>query len=272
MNPPPPSGYENNSLVNRNLFSPLSESNNNCLPTSIHRNNISFNDHDSDFDNISLPYSKSSNNNFEDTDLLPHFDYKDHSLVNTSFFSPLSESNNNCLPISIQGNNGDDTLVDDIMMYIMQYKLRQNNDERLDSVSLLDRLFEKMHQIRAEKYLLDILDSGHQTNVWQVISQRNKFGIAFSTAKTAINIALEMNCDNELVKLLKNFISIKQNSHNKDDISEEKENGENDDNGDSIITLQKNLIDQTNDSHVTKIRSAPNKKRIKSAIEMSKKI
>ncbi|CAG8716762.1 23267_t:CDS:2 [Gigaspora rosea] len=90
MNPLPPSGYEDNSQVNRSLFLPLTESNNNCLPTYIHGNNTSFNDHNGDFDNISLLYSKSSN----------------------VFFSPLSESNNNCLPISIQENNGDDILVD----------------------------------------------------------------------------------------------------------------------------------------------------------------
>ncbi|RIA91753.1 hypothetical protein C1645_821587 [Glomus cerebriforme] len=45
---------------------------------------------------------------------------------------------------------------------------------------------------------------------------QNRFGIAFSTAKTAINIALETGSDNKLVKLLKDFISIKQRNHDND--------------------------------------------------------
>ncbi|CAG8624074.1 11694_t:CDS:2 [Dentiscutata erythropus] len=106
MNSPPPSGYENNSLVNTSLFLPLSESNNNCLQTSIH-GNTSY-DHNSDYDNIS--YSKSSNDNFEDTNLSPPSGYvEENKLVNTRLFSPLSESNNNCLPISIHGNNENNT-------------------------------------------------------------------------------------------------------------------------------------------------------------------
>uniref|UniRef100_U9T129 Uncharacterized protein n=1 Tax=Rhizophagus irregularis (strain DAOM 181602 / DAOM 197198 / MUCL 43194) TaxID=747089 RepID=U9T129_RHIID len=48
--------------------------------------------------------------------------------------------------------------------------------------------------------------------IQQIISKRNKFGIAFLTAKTAINIALKTGCDNELVKLLRKFILTKQKS------------------------------------------------------------
>ncbi|CAG8596174.1 3366_t:CDS:1, partial [Funneliformis caledonium] len=51
--------------------------------------------------------------------------------------------------------------------------------------------------------------SYHKENAQQVISQRNQFGVAFSTAKTAINIALKTGSDNELVKLLKDFILTK---------------------------------------------------------------
>jgi hypothetical protein len=39
--------------------------------------------------------------------------------------------------------------------------------------------------------------------------KRNKFGVAFSIMKTAINIALETESNSELVKLLKDFISTK---------------------------------------------------------------
>ncbi|CAG8809604.1 1023_t:CDS:1, partial [Dentiscutata erythropus] len=40
------------------------------------------------------------------------------------------------------------------------------------------------------------------------------FGVAFSTAKTTINIALKTKSDDELVQLLKNFISTKRNIDN----------------------------------------------------------
>ncbi|RIB06137.1 hypothetical protein C2G38_2047034 [Gigaspora rosea] len=61
-------------------------------------------------------------------------------------------------------------------------------------------------------------------------------------------------------------LEMKQNSRSKDN-SEEVQSADND----GIIALQQNLINETNDPHVTKIRGAPNKQRIKSAIEVSKK-
>jgi len=42
-------------------------------------------------------------------------------------------------------------------------------------------------------------------------------------------------------------------------------------NGSNITSLQKDLIEQISNPNVTKIRGAPSKKRIKSAIETSKK-
>ena len=39
----------------------------------------------------------------------------------------------------------------------------------------------------------------------------------------------------------------------------------------NVVALQQHLIDQTTNPHVTKIRGAPCKKRIKSAIELSEK-
>ncbi|PKY44770.1 hypothetical protein RhiirA4_459168 [Rhizophagus irregularis] len=68
--------------------------------------------------------------------------------------------------------------------------------------------------------------------IQQIIPKRNKFGVAFSTAKTAINIALETGCDNELVKLLRDFISTKQRSRNVVDLKNnmEVENIEHDEN------------------------------------------
>jgi hypothetical protein len=112
----------------------------------------------------------------------------------------------------------------------------------------------------------------NKENVQRIIPQRNRFGIAFSTAKTAINIALETRSNNELVKLLKDFILTKQRGRNGSDSENnvDMENSEHNEN-DDVIPLQQQLIDQTTDPHVTRIRGAPCKKRIKSAIEMSGK-
>ncbi|PKK55351.1 hypothetical protein RhiirC2_802628 [Rhizophagus irregularis] len=99
----------------------------------------------------------------------------------------------------------------------------------------------------------------NKENVQHIIPQRNRFEIAFSMAKTAINIALETRSDNELGQNgsdSENNVDMKNSEHN-----------ENDD----VIPLQQQLIDQTTDSHVTRIRGALCKKRIKSAIEISGK-
>ncbi|PKY34795.1 hypothetical protein RhiirB3_499955 [Rhizophagus irregularis] len=115
--------------------------------------------------------------------------------------------------------------------------------------------------------------SGFYNNeiIQQIIPKRNKFGVAFSTAKTAINIALETGCDNELVKLLRDFISTKQRSRNAVDLENnmEVENIEYDENQNNILLLQQQLIDITADPYyVTKIQGAPCKKRMKSSIEV----
>ncbi|GET58117.1 hypothetical protein GLOIN_2v1785592 [Rhizophagus irregularis DAOM 181602=DAOM 197198] len=41
------------------------------------------------------------------------------------------------------------------------------------------------------------------------ISEGNRFEVAFSTAKTAINVALKIKTDEELIKILKDFIAAK---------------------------------------------------------------
>jgi hypothetical protein len=46
---------------------------------------------------------------------------------------------------------------------------------------------------------------------------------------------------------------------------------ESNENNDNIIPLQQHLINQTTDPNVTKIRGAPCKKRLKSAMEVSKR-
>src|SRR4051795_7331941 len=45
---------------------------------------------------------------------------------------------------------------------------------------------------------------------------------------------------------------------------------ENNENDNEIVLLQQHLITQTTDPHVTKIRGAPSKKRMKSAMEIQK--
>ncbi|RGB39285.1 hypothetical protein C1646_664776 [Rhizophagus diaphanus] len=95
--------------------------------------------------------------------------------------------------------------------------------------------------------LRHIQQSGYSENVQQIVPQRNRFGVAFSTAKTAINIALETKNDNELVQLLKNFISSKKNRNSS------VRNNENSQNSHKIVPLQQCLIDKVMDPHVTKI-------------------
>ncbi|CAB4423844.1 unnamed protein product [Rhizophagus irregularis] len=55
-----------------------------------------------------------------------------------------------------------------------------------------------------------IQGSDNNEVIRQNTNQRNRFGIAFSTAKTAVNIALETNSDHELIQLLKDFIEAKR--------------------------------------------------------------
>ncbi|KAF0534776.1 protein far1-related sequence 5-like [Gigaspora margarita] len=50
----------------------------------------------------------------------------------------------------------------------------------------------------------------HHDVICYATSLRNRFGIAFSVSKTAINIALETNSDEELIRMLKNFIIVKR--------------------------------------------------------------
>ncbi|RIA86918.1 hypothetical protein C1645_828565 [Glomus cerebriforme] len=73
---------------------------------------------------------------------------------------------------------------------------------------------------------------------------------------STINIALETGSDNELVKLLKDFISIKQRNHDNNNT----ESTEHHQNNDDIVPLQQILIDKITDSHVTKVRGASRKK------------
>ncbi|CAG8490826.1 6160_t:CDS:2 [Racocetra persica] len=194
-------------------------------------------------------------------------------------------------------------------MYNAIYKLRQNDNERSDSVSLLDSVFwmlasqQKLYRQFSDvvlndntledelssmyiwilQYLLKTTNNVVPKSFWtdsepglitlesssEHTIQANVTLQTFSIAKTVINIVLETKSDNELIQLLKTFILTKQNSYNKNDNSEEAKSSENNLNSDSIITLQQDLIEQTNDPHITKIRGAPSKKKIKSAIELS---
>ncbi|CAB4399250.1 unnamed protein product [Rhizophagus irregularis] len=107
-------------------------------------------------------------------------------------------------------------------------------------------IFQSLHHIQG----LDRSEVVHQNT-----HQRNKFRIAFSTVNTAINVALETNSDDDDIKENHDIIGINESSQ---------EDG-------SIIPLQKDLIKQITDLYVTKIRGAPSKKRLKSAIKVSKK-
>ncbi|RIB18676.1 hypothetical protein C2G38_2309591 [Gigaspora rosea] len=105
------------------------------------------------------------------------------------------------------------------------------------------------------------------------IPQRNQYGIAFSTAKTTINITLKINKDAELVQILKDFITTNQKKYDnnieaKNAISIKDNNSIQDTS--ELIPLQKHLLNQVTSPNVTKIRGAPHKKRIKNVTEISK--
>ncbi|CAB5217345.1 unnamed protein product [Rhizophagus irregularis] len=79
----------------------------------------------------------------------------------------------------------------------------ESNDNSSSSSSYqINFTLQNMRQFQG----LDDNKSIHQQNT----SQRNRFGIAFSIAKTAVNIALETNSDCELIRLLKEFIASKR--------------------------------------------------------------
>jgi hypothetical protein len=96
-------------------------------------------------------------------------------------------------------------------------------DDTLDNSLVLTALESSTEVDRASwtvdftlQSLRQLQGSCHKENAQRIIPQRNRFGIAFSTAKTAINIALETRSDTELVKLLKDFILNKQRSRDGD--------------------------------------------------------
>lgn len=107
----------------------------------------------------------------------------------------------------------------------------------------------------------------HQNN-----SQRNRFGVAFSTVKTVINIALETKTDGGLIRILKDVITAKREKQPEDgDAGNNLEDQSEQDVTNIIVPLQQHLIKQTTNPNVTKIRGAPSKKRLKNAMELSKK-
>jgi hypothetical protein len=121
-------------------------------------------------------------------------------------------------------------------------------DDTLDNSPVLTALESSTEVDRASwtvdftlQRLRQLQGSCHKENAQQIIPQRNRFGIAFSTAKTAINIALETRSDTELVKLLKDFILNKQRSCDGDVI--ESENNVIIESNNQVIPLQQNLIE-----------------------------
>ncbi|RIB06498.1 hypothetical protein C2G38_2277415 [Gigaspora rosea] len=114
----------------------------------------------------------------------------------------------------------------------------------------------------------------HNEVICHATPLRNRFGIAFFVSKTAIHIALETNSDDELIRMLKNFITIKRQAnkdlsrYNSNDLSDLSntinEDIKTNNESDEISPLQQQLISQIADPKVTKIRGAPSKKRLKS--------
>ena len=82
--------------------------------------------------------------------------------------------------------------------------------------------------------------SNHNEVICQNTNQRNKFGIAFSTAKTAVNIALETNSNRELIQLLIDFIEAKREKdvNNNDNVNHDiVEINESNQENDNIVPL-----------------------------------
>ncbi|CAB4390282.1 unnamed protein product [Rhizophagus irregularis] len=142
----------------------------------------------------------------------------------------------------------------------------ESNDNSSSSSYQINFTLQNMRHFQG----LDDNKNIHQQNT----SQRNQFGIAFSMAKTAVNIALETNSDCELIQLMKEFIASKRERSIEvgDDDNLEEINGiERAAQNANIISLQKDLIDQITDPNVTKIQGAPSKRRLKSVLELSKR-
>ncbi|RIB26622.1 hypothetical protein C2G38_2162830 [Gigaspora rosea] len=106
----------------------------------------------------------------------------------------------------------------------------------------------------------------HHDVIRYAIPLRNRFGIAFSVSKTTINIALKTNSDEELIQMLKNFITVKWQTC-KDSTRSDFNNSY------EVVPLQQQLIGQITEPKVVKIRGAPSKKRMKSFTEeLGKKV
>ena len=142
-----------------------------------------------------------------------------------------------------------------------------NNDSFQNTFTL-----QSLHHFQGVEHQEEEQHNENET-IRQNNSKRNRFGVAFSTAKTAVNVALETKTDGELIKILKDFIAAKhekQSEGDGDDNYTEDQPPEQDP-GDAIVPLQRHLIGQITNPNVTKIRGAPSKRRLKSAIELSKK-
>ncbi|CAG8663487.1 34789_t:CDS:2 [Gigaspora margarita] len=113
-----------------------------------------------------------------------------------------------------------------ICCYFWQVMLYSNQVlENLLSLTAIELSMDTTIQVNLNiQSLRNFQGSNYHISIQKVTSQKNRYEVAFSTAKTAINITLKTK--------------------------KEKENNEP---KDSIIALQWYLIDQTSDSHVTKI-------------------
>jgi hypothetical protein len=105
--------------------------------------------------------------------------------------------------------------------------------------------FQSLQQLQESNYNNVIINKN--------TSQRNRFGIAFSTAKIAVNITLETN--SELIKLLKEFIAAKRDGDSNSNDDEIEINDAN-----NIVLLQQHLINKITNPNVTRIHDMPSKR------------
>ncbi|CAG8816417.1 18058_t:CDS:2, partial [Dentiscutata erythropus] len=101
---------------------------------------------------------------------------------------------------AILGDNGTSNIIE-------MWRIR-----RIGGLSSIESSIDTTIQVNLNlQSLRNFQGSNYGTSVQKITSQRNRFGVAFSTAKTAINVALKTKSDNELVQILKDFILAKRN-------------------------------------------------------------
>ncbi|CAG8682875.1 16348_t:CDS:2, partial [Funneliformis caledonium] len=203
---------------------------------------------------------------------------KDADMIDNNFVEDVDDESQITLKAMLDGIDVT-KIIETWKIYRIRGVFRKSNlfDNVLENSPVLTAISNNSTTLYEVDFTLESLKhiqgSDQKENIQQVIPQRNRFRVVFSTAKMAINIVLETKSDNELVQMLKSFILSKTNNNEdslEKNIAARSNNNENNQNDSEILPLQQRLIAQTTNPHVMKIRGAPCKRRIKGAIEVKK--